>query len=169
MDSLFTQLGINGKLLLAQGLNFLVVLSVLTVFVYKPLIKLTEERRKKIELGLRGAEEVEKRLVEADAAKEERIREADITALKIVSAAENDAKKRSEIIVAAAENKAESVVKEAAEVADRRKEEELRRLYGIAGALVKDAIARTVELEPGQIDEKLVNQAVDLLKKTPRS
>ena len=52
MQELFHSLGIDWKLLLAQGTNFLVVLIVLTFVLWKPLIRVLNERRKKIEAGL---------------------------------------------------------------------------------------------------------------------
>ena len=60
MSELFSQLGIDWKLLLAQGVNFVILLVVLTKFVYKPLMKMVEARRQKIELGIRGGEMAEK-------------------------------------------------------------------------------------------------------------
>ena len=43
-------------MLVAQALNFLILLVVLTIFVYRPLMRTMEERRKKIELGVKGGE-----------------------------------------------------------------------------------------------------------------
>ena len=66
MGVLLEQLGINWKLLVSQGVNFFILLTVLALLVYRPLLKTMEERKKKIELGLRGAEEVESRLKAID-------------------------------------------------------------------------------------------------------
>lgn len=52
MAELFENLGINWKLLLAQAVNFLLVLWVLNKFVFKRLLKFLEERRDKIAKGL---------------------------------------------------------------------------------------------------------------------
>ena len=59
MAELLSQLGIDGKLLLSQGVNFGIVLAVLTYFIYKPLVKILNERKTKIEFGLKGAAEAE--------------------------------------------------------------------------------------------------------------
>ena len=66
MNELFSQLGIDPKLLLAQGVNFVILLVVLTKFVYKPLMKMVEERRKKIELGIKGGEKAEQIIKQAE-------------------------------------------------------------------------------------------------------
>ena len=49
-------LGINGKLFIAQLLNFGIVLFVMWKWVYTPLLKVMDERAKKIEQGLKDAE-----------------------------------------------------------------------------------------------------------------
>ncbi len=48
-------LGVDGKLFLAQLLNFGVVLFVMWKWVYTPLLKVMDERSKKIEQGLKDA------------------------------------------------------------------------------------------------------------------
>jgi len=164
MNELLTQLGVDWKLLLTQGVNFLILLVVLTVFVYRPLVRVMEERRKKIELGLKGAEEVENRLKEVERIKLQKIAEADKKATEIVGGAEKDGRKRFGEIVGEAGKKAEDVLKEAALVAEHKKQEELERLGKEARGLIRDAIAKTVELDPRQIDEKLIDRAFHAVK-----
>ena len=62
MSLLFSQLGISWGALLAQGTNFLIVLVVLWYFVYRPLARIVDERRVKIEKGLADAKEADDRL-----------------------------------------------------------------------------------------------------------
>lgn len=62
--SALTSLGINAKLLLAQFVDFAIVLLILWRFVYKPLFKIMDERSKKISEGLANAEEADKRLAD---------------------------------------------------------------------------------------------------------
>ena len=164
MQELVSQLGLDWKLLLSQGVNFLILLTVLTIFVYKPLSRLMEERRKKIEFGLMGAEEAEKKLKEIDHIKEEKLAEADKNALKLIGEAEKRGQNRFEEILESAENKAEEVMAEAARVAEFKKQEELNRLTEKANALIKEAIIKTVGLDPKHVDEKLISQAALIIK-----
>ncbi|OGG44471.1 hypothetical protein A2841_00110 [Candidatus Kaiserbacteria bacterium RIFCSPHIGHO2_01_FULL_48_10] len=46
---LLGQLGINGTLLLAQAVNFLLLLWILNRFLYKPIVKMLDERKAKAE------------------------------------------------------------------------------------------------------------------------
>lgn len=164
MSDLFHQLGINGKLLLAQGINFLVLLVVLTVFVYRPLLRIVKERQKKIAFGLQGAEEAKKRVAEAEEQKEEIISEANTAALRIVGDAEKDGQRRAQDIVHRGEEKGESIVKDAMLVAEQKKQEEMQRVLEGAKALVRKVVEKTVELDPSLIDEKLIGEAVSSLK-----
>lgn len=164
MSALLTQLGVNWKLLLAQGVNFLILLAVLTIFVYRPLVKLLEERRRKIELGLKGAEEIEGRLREVEKIKVEKLAAADKSATEIIGIAEKDGRKRFQEILTDAQKKAEGVLKEAAIVAEHKETEELERLGKQANALIKEAIVKTVELDPAQVDEKLISRAFTMVK-----
>lgn len=166
MAELFHALGVDWKLLLAQGINFFVVLVVLTVFVYRPLLAVMAERRKKIEAGLRGADEAEEKLKEIELLKTKTLTDAEKEALALVSRAEDDAKSRKDAIVHAAEVKAAQVLKEAESISERRKKEELERLLGEASGIVRSAIAKTVELDPEKIDEALIRRATQAAKES---
>lgn len=61
MDAL-AQLGIDWKLLLAQVVNFGILLFILKRFAYQPMLRLMDERSAKIEQGLKDAEEAAKKL-----------------------------------------------------------------------------------------------------------
>ncbi|MEK9173175.1 MAG: hypothetical protein AAB594_01200 [Patescibacteria group bacterium] len=163
MSELIHQLGLDWKLLASQGVNFLILLTSLTFLIYKPLIKITDERRRKIELGLAGAEEIEKRLKKIDLMKEEKLAEADKNAIKIIGEAEKRGDKRFEEILKNAESRASEVMIEAAQVAEQKKQEELNRLTEKANTLIKEAIVKMVELDPKYIDEKLISRAAEVI------
>ncbi len=59
---ILNQFGINPILLLAQVVNFAILLFLLKKLLYKPILKVLEERKRKIEESLKNAEEIEKRL-----------------------------------------------------------------------------------------------------------
>jgi F-type H+-transporting ATPase subunit b len=164
MEDLFSQLGINGKSLLAQGVNFSIILVVLTAFVYKPLLKVIEDRNNKIKLGLEGAAEAERRLAQIAEERKSRLREADKEAVAIIGAAEKRAWERGVEIIAQAENKADQVIAEALKIAELKKQEELAKLTENANKLIEDALVKVINLKPEEVDHKLINQAVENLK-----
>ena len=160
MQQLLGQLGINGGLLLSQAVNFALLLIVLRVFVYKPLLKLLHDRRAKIEGGLVKAEEADRRLHEVDELNKGKIKHAEMEALGILKKTELDAKTLEEKLLAEAKKREEEAVASAAVRLRSQEEESSRAMEKEAGALVRLAITRTVELSPEKIDDALIAKAV---------
>ena len=59
-------LGINLPSLLAQLINFTLLLVLLTVLAYKPLLRVLDERKKRIQQGLEASEEAQRRLAQTE-------------------------------------------------------------------------------------------------------
>ncbi len=59
---ILNQFGVQPILLAAQVVNFLILLFILKKFLYKPILKVLDERKKRIESSLKNAEEIERRL-----------------------------------------------------------------------------------------------------------
>lgn len=85
-------LGIDWKLLLAQVVDFVIVLLVLKRFAYQPMLKLLDERTAKIEKGLADAEHAGQKLSEIET--KEDIAEARTEAKRILAETDEVAKKR---------------------------------------------------------------------------
>jgi F-type H+-transporting ATPase subunit b len=69
-------LGINGKMFLAQLVNFSIVVIVMWKWVYTPLLSVMDKRTKEIADGLANARQADQRLKDAAVEKERLIREA---------------------------------------------------------------------------------------------
>ncbi len=164
MEILLEQLGIDWKLLISQGVNFFILLVALTFLVYRPLLRAMGERKKKIELGLRGAEEVEVRLQKIEGERQRIITKADKEAVDIIGKAEKERQKRIHEAAHDGEMKAEQIVKAAHDLAERKRLEDLEKVENEARQFVREALMKTVELDPTHIDEKLIDRAVALVK-----
>lgn len=101
------QFGIQPLLLVAQIVNFLILLFLLHKFMYKPLLSVMQKRRERIEEGLRNAEEVEKRLQEIAIEREDRLKKASEEAKEII----HDASKSATELIAEARHKATEDIK----------------------------------------------------------
>ncbi len=88
MEQILNEFGVKPLLLAAQVVNFLVLLWILKKLLYKPLIKVLDERKQKIAQSLKNAEEIEKRLVAETQKKEKRILAAAKERKKIIKQAE---------------------------------------------------------------------------------
>lgn len=133
---ILTQIGIDGKLLLAQAVNFLVLLAVLYRFAYKPMLSFLEKRTERIERGLRDAEEAKRRLDEAATDKEAILAEAREEAKRLVDASRTSAEKRGAEMIAEFEKKAEKIVEESRERATEEREKLFREAKGEIAELV---------------------------------
>ncbi len=134
MDELIQTFHIDWKLLIAQIINFGIVLGVLWWFAIKPLMRIMKKRSGDIEQSLKDAEEIEKKLQAAEEKKDAILTEAKKQAQVIVDDSNKQAEKikedklkqtREEMEKIAAKTKAslasekEKMVSEAkAEVAD---------------------------------------------------
>jgi len=59
-------LGINLPSLIAQLINFTLLFVVLSVLLYRPLLRVLDERKKRIEEGLEASDEAKRRLAETE-------------------------------------------------------------------------------------------------------
>ena len=119
-----------------------------------------EERRLKIELGIKGGERAEKIIEEAEHEKAGIVKDADVQAVAIISEAEKNAQKKAQEIAMLADKRAQQALREATLMAERKEKEEMEKVSSQAKALVRDAIIRTVGLKPEQVDEKLIEEAI---------
>ena len=101
---LLNSLGINAKLLIAQIVNFLILLFVLYKFAYGPVLRMLDERTKKIEKGMKDAEASGKKLEEIAAKEKGILDEAKNQAKEIVKRSEDAAVKQAEEIVITAKD-----------------------------------------------------------------
>lgn len=76
--------GVQPVLLIAQAVNFLILLYILKRFLYKPVLKVLDERKKTISDSLQNAEEIEKKLTQITAEREEQLKKASREAEEII-------------------------------------------------------------------------------------
>ncbi|MEK9130693.1 MAG: F0F1 ATP synthase subunit B [Patescibacteria group bacterium] len=80
-------LGIDLKIFIAQLINFTIVLLVLWKWAYKPIVRLLEERQKKIEASVKGAEAIEERMKGMAAERTDLLKKAKAEAQAVVDEA----------------------------------------------------------------------------------
>jgi F-type H+-transporting ATPase subunit b len=164
MNAFIGQFGIDWKLFLSQLVNFALILIILTVFVYKPVIKIIKERNKKIKEGLDKAEEAGVRLKEIDVIGKEKIKEAENKSISIIHATEKKAKILEQELHKKIEENQIKLEKEINENYKKQQEQAQGLVLKNAVELVKKAIMKTVELKPEAVDDALIKKAVDKLK-----
>ena len=74
---LLTQLGINWQLLIAQIVNFSIVVGVLGFFVYKPILNLLDSRTERIRKSLEEVKRIEGQAKEMDEIRQRELKKLD--------------------------------------------------------------------------------------------
>lgn len=123
MGQLFEAFGIDLSLLIAQAINFGVLLVVLTYFLYRPVLRTLEERREKVAKGVMDAQKAEAMLASADGEAAKRVQGAEVEADTIVMSARDAATSEKARILKEAENRAAAIESDAQ---DRAREEAAR-------------------------------------------
>ncbi len=149
---LLENLGINWKLLIAQIINFLILLFVLHRFAYKPILKMLDDRTNKIEKGLKDAEETQNKLREITQKEKEILAKARTEAQEILKKTEDMAKKSKEEIAVEAKTQAEKIISDAKASIESEKTKMLRE--------VKSEVAELVVLAT----EKVIREKIDSAK-----
>lgn len=146
---IFTSLGINGQMLLLQAIAFLILMFILSKWVFPVLMKAVDDRQDAIEAGTKAAEEAEKKAEEAQEQVTHLLKEARAEAKDIVATAKDEANAMIATSEDKAKSRAEKIVKDAHE------------------QLEKDVIAARKALHNDTIDlvalatEKIVGKSVN--------
>jgi F-type H+-transporting ATPase subunit b len=110
VEGLIEGLGINGPVLITQVVTFIILLVILRFVAYKPLMRMLDERSKRVkesmdqaesvkEQSAHAEEEVKKQLVEASREGQERIARAVKAGEGMKQKAQEDAKQEAETLI----------------------------------------------------------------------
>lgn len=90
---IFDQFGIQPVLLLAQIVNFLIILFVLKKFFYKPIVKMLDDRKEKIAQSLKNADLIEEKLTKTEEKTRQILETARTSAQEIITEAKTEAQR----------------------------------------------------------------------------
>lgn len=154
-------LGLDGKLLAAQIINFVILALVLRQFVYKPLMGLLEKRRQTIEQSLTKAEEIEKQSALFSVEHQKRIEASKAEAAAMIDNAKKATDEMRAEIQTQAQADADRILSKAREEIANQKETMLIELKQEVGALVVSATAKILGKElDAKTQSKLIDEAV---------
>ena len=86
-ERIATVFGVDWPHLVAQIISFCIVCLVLYKFAYRPILKMLEERRRLIELGLANAEKIKAELARTEAQRQEVMMQANAQATRLIEEA----------------------------------------------------------------------------------
>ncbi len=159
--------GLHGSLFIAQLINFSIVIFVLSRWVFKPLLKAMDDRKTKIELGLKEAKEAKEKLLTAESTKKTVVREAHVVAKDIIEKAKTRAEEEHEKRIQASKKIIEDRLNDAKARAEREMLETKRSAMSQISELVVTAAEKVAN---GAIDAKahrqLISDAIAELEQT---
>lgn len=137
------KLGIEPKLLLAQIINFSIIIFVLSKLLYKPILTMLEKRKKEIEEGLKITERMREEEEKFEVKKQKMLETTRKEAQGIIEEARKQGKDEEREIIAAAHKEAEEIVEKG------KKDAELARLdmeKGVHSSAIELAVAMSKRL-----------------------
>ena len=156
---LLKNLGVDGPKLIAQLINFGIVMFVLWRFAYKPVLEMLDNRRQKIAEGMDNAEKIKAELAEAQAERDKVMAEANQRAEKLIADAKEAAKQVGEAEGQRAVKQAEGIIRKAHEATEADRDKMMTELKAEIGRLVVDTTGKvsgkvlTAEDQQRLIDE----------------
>ncbi len=155
------KLGIDWKLLIAQAVNFAVLLWVLRRYAYKPILRALEARTKKIEQGLKDAALSQEKLQLSLEEEKKIMAAAREEARDILAAAETSAKERDARMLQETKGKIDKMINDAeahlAEEKSRLIREAKSELSAIVVSATERVLGKTVD---AKVDAALVEAAL---------
>lgn len=143
------KLGINVAWLAAQVINFFVLFFLLGAFAYKPVLKMLEARKQKIQESLEYAEKVKRDAAEQQKEFDRKLDEARREAQSAAAAAAQVGEKEREVILAQAREEARKMIEQAKEQIEYERKQMLaqvrEQVVGLSLAAAKQVINQSLD------------------------
>jgi F-type H+-transporting ATPase subunit b len=154
------KLGINWALLVAQLVNVILLVWLLTRFLYRPVLNMLNERTRRIQESLQDAERVKEQLANARRDYDAELAKARQEAAGILAQAQERAKAQEQEIVVQARAEADRIRQEAREQAEREREQLLRDLKGQMAELVTLTASKVLGEELKANHDRLIEESL---------
>ena len=154
-------LGIDWKLLIAQIVNFLILLFLLRKFLYGPIVNMLSDRKKKIEQGLKDSEEARKRLEQTNEETKKILSSASNESEKIIKLAKQEIEEQTQKKIQETQDKAKEIMESSRKQALLEQEKIVER----AKKEITDiAILISEKVMESKVDNDSVAKAIDKIK-----
>lgn len=145
-------LGIDFKALLAQIINFLLLLFILKKFLYGPVVQMLDKRKKTIAEGLENAEKAKAMIEKTEQETQEKINLAVQEADKVINEAKAQAKKEAEKIILSANETSTMMLEKTKKQIELEKEKIIADAKKDLSGLVMSAVEKIIESSPSKDD-----------------
>lgn len=156
-------LGINWGLLIAQIFNVVILVWLLSRFLYRPVLNMLNERTRRIQDSLRDTEQVKEQLARAKQDYDAELAKARQEAAGILQQAQERAKVQEQELVAQARLDADRIRAEAREQTLQERDQLLRDLKGQMAELVTQTAQRVLGAELKSNHDTLIEESLSRL------
>lgn len=165
MEELVKTFHIDVKLILAQLVNFFIVLGVLYKFAYKPVLALLNDRTAKIEKSLDDAKKIEEKLVAQEDEYKKIVAEARREAQGILEKANVKAEEKQQAMILKAKEEIGVIINKEKEKMLSEKAETMKELKKEVVELVSLSLEKLIgEKVTGKSDQELIKNLVKEVK-----
>lgn len=165
MPDLLQNLEIKWQLLLAQAVNFFILLFLLKKFLYKPLLKFLQDRREGIEKGLKKSELAEQQFREMRELHARELTKTRQEAQKIIDEAKKRAQEAQAQMLTAAKGQTEMLFAKAEKDIEQMKSTRLEEAEREIGRLAIEGMEHLLkEKMPEEKKAALQDDAIDYIK-----
>ncbi|HPH78698.1 MAG TPA: F0F1 ATP synthase subunit B [bacterium] len=158
---LITKLGIDGRLLLAQLLNFLILIMVLNYFLYRPILQILKNREQQVKKSITDSEKIEHELLKIAKDREQTILKAKKEARQIISDSKATAEVEKQEIVSTAKAEAEKIIAKAKleniQMSKDIKQNIIDELSEIIISVTEQLLSKKIT---GKDDQKMIKEAI---------
>ncbi len=161
MEGLVETFHLDIKLLVAQSINFLVVLAVLYFFALKPLLGVMTTRTATIEKSLEDSRKIEEKLEQAEKDYNQRLVEAKKEASRLMEETESRAEERKQEIIDTAKEEIGKTINAEKEKMAEEKAKVLKEIRKEMGDLVTVSLEKILEEKmDSEKDKKLIKKVL---------
>ena len=166
MPEIFAKLGLDTKLIVAQAVNFVLLLIILHRLAYKPILGMLEKRADTIDKSLKQAKKIEEELQKTEADRRKEMKKAREEYRALIAEAEKTGKQKKEEMTKEARRKTEEIIARAKEEIRNEKEKSVREarqeIADLAIEISKKIIGRNID--EGK-EKELVKESLEKMEK----
>lgn len=162
MDSFINTFHIDWKIMLAQAINFLVVLFILQYLALKPIKKLMKERTERINEGLNNADKNEEVLKNTKKEYDAVILNAKAEAHEIFQSGKKEAEEKKQEMIAKAGIEVENMIENGKKILN---SEKIKMVNEAKNEIVSLVVKATEKLLESHIDESSEKKSLNQIKK----
>ncbi|MFC1617879.1 F0F1 ATP synthase subunit B [Patescibacteria group bacterium] len=161
MNELINALGLDWKMLVAQLVNFGILVAILYFFAYKPILRMLNKRSTKIEKSVKKADEIDKLLAKTDDKYSQKMSEAQRKTDEIIDNAKAEAEKERQEQLSRAREEADAIINDAKQSLSSERDKIISEIKGDIKGLVLATSKKVLQREVNETDnQNLIDETI---------